>query len=117
MDRLNLDFPSVAGVCERCGNINDPQSNCASSSGVGNEAFIEFVTNRQGNSAGFEMMITCSDPGFDQNLISSGTKKRNVASEQCISPQGTGPRTIRTPPIVSVTIIIVAKLMLNFNLM
>ena len=101
VDRIELYFPGL-GRCERCGNIADPINNCIDRSGLGNEMFAEFVSNRQNEEPGFEILVNCALPGVDQNSLTTdplqGFNFDSVTSrEECTSPDGGGPRNL--PPV------------------
>ena len=102
VDRLKITFPGMGmNTCERCGTLNDPlNANCMDQSGIGREMMVEFATNREINSTGFEIIANCVNPSFDQN--SSGNRKKRQA-QQCTSPTGTGPRPLEVVPPVSYT--------------
>ena len=93
VDRLRLWFPGN-GHCERCGDMSDAiNDNCMDRSGLGNEMMVEFRTNRETNSTGFEMIAHCVDPAFG---ISNVQKRQ---AEQCSSPTGMGPVVGPVPPV------------------
>ena len=93
VDRLKLWFPGN-GHCERCGDMsNTINDNCMDRSGLGNEMMVEFITNRETNSTGFEMIAHCVNPAFG---ISNVQKRQ---AEQCSSPTGMGPVVGPVPPV------------------
>ena len=102
VDILTLDFPGV-NDCERCGERDDPlNANCPDQSGLGNEMFVEFISNRETNFRGFEILAHCVEPGFDQNIINpnpNGNHKRRAV--ECTLPDGNGPRYLPPVPLVS----------------
>ena len=107
VDRIKLTFPGL-GECERCGNIADPQdNNCIDRSGLGNEMIAEFVSNRQNEEPGTEILVNCALPGIDQNSPTTdplqGFNFDSITSqEECTSPDGGGPRNLpQVPPPVS----------------
>ena len=107
VDRIRLSFPGL-GDCERCGNFADPQdSNCVDRSGLGDEMIAEFVSNRQSEEPGFEILVHCAPQGIDQNSLPTdllqGSNFDSVTSPpNCTSPDGAGPRLLpAVPPLVS----------------
>ena len=105
VDRIKMIFPGV-GQCDRCSSKNSQiNMNCMDRSGLGNELMVEFTANRESDFTGFEMLVNCVEPGFDQNNIPppDNRRKRQV-QEECASPMGIGPRPFpELPPPVSQT--------------
>lgn len=100
VDTLKMTLPGM-GTCERCGTLDDPlNANCMEQSGIGTEMMVEFVTNREMSSTGFEILANCVDPAFDQNGLGIGKKRQ---AQQCTSPTDTGPRPFEPVPRVSYT--------------
>ena len=106
VDRLRLIFPGL-GDCERCSSMSSPtNANCMDRSGLGTELLVEFIANRERNFPGFEILVDCIDPEFDQSSMSNSLLKRQV-QEECTSPDGMGPRPLpQLPPPVSIKYIL-----------
>ena len=103
VDRIKMIFPGV-GQCERCSSKNSQiNMNCMDRSGLGNELMVEFTSNRESDFTGFEMLVNCVEPGFDQNNIPPpDNKRKRQVQEECASPMGIGPRPFpELPPPVS----------------
>ena len=101
VDRVRIIFPGI-GECERCSTLTGQVNiNCKDRSGLGNEMMVEFTANREADFEGFEMLLNCVEPGFDQNIPPPSIGKRQV-SQECSSPQGMGPQSFPSlPPTVS----------------
>ncbi|CAI8040667.1 hypothetical protein GBAR_LOCUS22633, partial [Geodia barretti] len=93
VDRIKMIFPGV-GQCDRCSSKNSQiNMNCMDRSGLGNELMVEFTSNRESDFTGFEMLVNCVEPGFDQNNIPPpDNKRKRQVQEECASPMGIGPR-------------------------
>ena len=93
VDRIKMIFPNV-GQCERCSNMDSlVNTNCVDRNGLGTSLMVEFTSNRETDMRGFEMLVNCADPGFDQNNIPSplSDKRKRQVQEECTSPNGIGP--------------------------
>ena len=91
-------FPGL-GRCERCGSINDPFTRCQDRSGFTRELRLDFVSNREGQHSGMEVLVNCVDERFDRNRFIG---KRQIQQETCMNLDGSPPRNApQIPPPVS----------------